>query len=90
MPNPSRKRLKLSGSGVSPLRQSRDGSATFTPDQLSWLHLIRDHIATRLSIEPEDLDLSPFNQQGGLGKAHQLFGDQLPKLLEELNGVLVA
>ena len=62
----------------------------FKPDQLAWLNLIRDHIATSLSIEPEDLDLSPFNQQGGLGKAHQLFGDQLPKLLEELNGVLVA
>jgi len=29
MPNPSRKSLKQSGSGVSPLRQSRDGSATF-------------------------------------------------------------
>jgi hypothetical protein len=25
-----------------------------------------------------------------LGKAHQLFGDQLPKLLEELNEALAA
>ena len=33
---------------------------------------------------------TPFNQEGGLGKAHQLFGDQLPKLLEELNGALAA
>jgi len=40
--------------------------------------------------EPEDLELSPFNQCGGLGKAHQLFGEQLPKLLDELNGVLAA
>jgi hypothetical protein len=29
-------------------------------------------------------------QTGGLGKAHQLFGDQLPKLLEELNEALAA
>jgi hypothetical protein len=29
---------------------------------------------------PEDLELSPFNQHGGLGKAHQLFGEQLPRL----------
>lgn len=43
-----------------------------------------------LSIEPEDLELSPFNQRCGLGKAHQLFGDQLPQLLEELNEVLAA
>ena len=45
--------------------------------------------ATSLSIEPDDLELSPFlvapklgeggNQRGGLGKAHQLFGEQLPK-----------
>jgi len=62
----------------------------FNPDQLSWLNLIRDHIATSLSIDPDDLELSPFNQHGGLGKAHQLFGDQLTGLLHELNEVLVA
>lgn len=43
-----------------------------------------------LSIEPEYLDLSPFNQSGGLGKAHQLFGEQLPNLLDELNEALAA
>ena len=37
-----------------------------------------------------NLQLSPFNQRGGLGKAHQLFGEQLPKLLDELNEVLAA
>ena len=46
--------------------------------------------ATSLSIEPEDFDSVPFNQQGGLGKAHQLFGDTLPDLLDELNRVLAA
>ncbi len=29
-------------------------------------------------------------RRGGLGKAHQLFGEQLPKLLDELNEVLAA
>ena len=62
----------------------------FNGEQLAWLNLIRDHIATAISIEPEDLELSPFNQRGGLGKAHQLFGEQLPKLLDELNEVLAA
>ena len=33
---------------------------------------------------------APFNQRGGLGKAHQLFGEQLPKLLNELNEALAA
>lgn len=81
-------------SGVPPLApdpsKRRDAASTFTPEQLVWLNLIRDHIATSLSIEPEDLELSPFNQRGGLGKAHQLFGDQLPKLLDELNEALAA
>lgn len=52
----------------------------------------RDHIATAISIEPEDLELSPFNQRGGLGKAVNLFGGQsrLAGLLDELNEVLAA
>ncbi len=62
----------------------------FSADQLAWLNLIRDHIATSLSIDPEDFEFAPFNQRGGLGKAHQLFGEQLPKLLDELNEVLAA
>jgi len=62
----------------------------FGTEQLAWLNLIRDHIATAISIEPEDLELSPFNQRGGLGKAHQLFGAELPSLLDELNNVLAA
>ncbi len=46
--------------------------------------------ATSLSSEPDDMDFSPFNEHGGLGKAHQLFGEQLPNLLEELNEALAA
>ena len=72
------------------LMDKAKAGAVFTPEQLAWLNLIRDHIATAISIEREDLELSPFNQLGGLGKAHQLFGEQLPKLLDELNTVLAA
>jgi type I restriction enzyme R subunit len=75
---------KQSGTGVSPV-----GSA-FTPEQLAWLRLIADHIATSLAIETEDFGYSPFAQRGGLGRAHQLFGAQLPTLLDELNHQLVA
>ena len=62
----------------------------FTPEQRAWLELIRDHIATSLSIEPTDFDYAPFSQRGGLGKAHQLFGKELSKLLDELNEALAA
>jgi type I restriction enzyme R subunit len=72
------------------LMDKAKAGVTFMPEQLAWLNLIRDHIATSVTIEPEDLELAPFRQRGGLGKAHQLFGNDLPKLLDELNSVLVA
>jgi REP element-mobilizing transposase RayT len=62
----------------------------FNPEQRAWLELIRDHIATAISIEPNDFNYAPFSQRGGLGKAHQLFGDKLLGLLDELNEVLAA
>ena len=64
--------------------------SVFTAEQLAWLSLIRDHVATSLSIEPDDFEYAPFSQRGGLGKAHQLFGAHLPALLEELNTALAA
>lgn len=63
---------------------------TFNPEQLAWLNLIREHIATCLAIEPDDFDYAPFAQQGGLGKVHELFGNGLNFILNELNHVLVA
>ncbi len=72
------------------LMDKAKAGVSFTPDQLAWLSLIRDHIATSLSIEPDDFDYAPFSQRGGLGKAHQLFGEQLPNLLDELNEMLAA
>jgi type I restriction enzyme R subunit len=72
------------------LMDKAKAGTVFTQEQLAWLNLMRDQIATSLSIESDDLDLAPFNQRGGLGKAHQLFGEQLPALLDELNAILAA
>jgi len=62
----------------------------FTEEQQRWLEMIRDHIAANLSIESDDFELSPFNQEGGLGKVHQLFGKMLNSIIEELNETLAA
>jgi type I restriction enzyme R subunit len=32
----------------------------------------------------------PFTQEGGLGKVHQVFGVELNRMIEELNGALAA
>ncbi|MEJ8840101.1 type I restriction endonuclease subunit R [Ramlibacter sp. AN1133] len=62
----------------------------FTPEQQHWLEMIRDHIAANLDIEMEDFELAPFINEGGLGKVHQLFGAELPNVIEELNRGLAA
>ena len=72
------------------LRNKDEDGVVFTSEQRAWLGLIRDHIATSLSIEPDDFDYAPFSHRGGLGKAHQLFGAELPRLLDELNEALAA
>ncbi|HKZ94937.1 MAG TPA: type I restriction-modification enzyme R subunit C-terminal domain-containing protein [Candidatus Bathyarchaeia archaeon] len=60
----------------------------FTPGQKEWLVMVKDHIATSLSIGIDDFENVPFNQKGGAIKAYQLFGQELNKILEELNMVL--
>ncbi len=62
----------------------------FTAEQRQWLQLICAAIASSLTIETEDFEYSPFVQQGGLGKAYQLFGAELPAILKDLNERLAA
>ena len=63
---------------------------TFTADQKKWLDAIKDHIASSLAIEQDDLEEVPFNTIGGLGRAYELFGDRLAPILDELNMRLAA
>ena len=42
-----------------------------------WLEMIRDHVATSLEMTVEDFDYAPFAQEGGLGRAAQVFGEEL-------------
>jgi type I restriction enzyme, R subunit len=72
------------------IEQKTAKGTKFNAEQRAWLELMRDQIATSVTVEPDDFGYSPFAQRGGLGKAHQLFGDQLPSLLDELNSTLAA
>lgn len=65
-------------------------SEKFNEEQMDWLRMIRDHVANSFHIERDDLEMSPFDGQGGLGKMYQLFGAKMDTLLDELNEVLVA
>jgi len=66
------------------------GPLKFTTEQMEWLRMIKDHVATSFHLDKEDLDYAPFDAKGGLGKLWQLFGDQTDEIIAELNEGLVA
>jgi type I restriction enzyme R subunit len=72
------------------LEQQRQQGREFGPEQLRWLEMMRDHVASSLAIEIDDFDEVPFAQEGGLGKARQVFGDALGSIIQELNEELAA
>jgi len=71
------------------LEEQQQAGKQFTPEQLRWLEMIRDHIATSLSFDPEiDFDVEPFRQEGSIDGAYEVFGSELNSIIEELNGKL--
>ena len=70
--------------------EKQKGSLKFSEEQMDWLCMIRDHIASSISVQPENLDLFPFDSKGGLGKFYQLFGSEYESILNELNYALAA
>jgi len=71
------------------LLAQENAGRVFTQEQLLWLERIRDHVAASLGITADDFSYTPFVESGGLGRAAQVFGDDLGPLLDELNEVLV-
>ncbi|MEX2387052.1 MAG: type I restriction-modification enzyme R subunit C-terminal domain-containing protein [Phycisphaeraceae bacterium] len=71
-------------------KQHAGDAPKFTTEQMHWLQMIRDHIATSFHVEPDDLERTPFDGLGGLGKFYKLFGNDYEAILNELNERLVA
>ncbi|HYX32756.1 MAG TPA: DEAD/DEAH box helicase family protein [Oligoflexus sp.] len=69
-------------------RQS--GKTKFNKDQMDWLRMIKDHVASSFHIERDDLDLAPFNDEGGLARMYELFGPQIDSIICEMNEALVS
>ena len=72
------------------MAQQQAAGKGFTDEQRWWLEKMAEHIASNLGIEAEDFGYAPFDQRGGLGRVHQLFGAELPKVIDELNRELAA
>jgi type I restriction enzyme R subunit len=72
------------------MKHHSGGGEKFNEDQMGWLRMIRDHVVNSFHVEREDLDMAPFDAQGGIGRMHQLFGEQMDDVIKELNEVLAA
>jgi type I restriction enzyme, R subunit len=66
------------------------GGEKFSEDQMEWLRMIHDHIINSFHCDRDDLEMAPFNARGGLGRMHNLFGEQMDELLSEINEALAA
>lgn len=62
----------------------------FSKEQMEWLYMLKEQIATSVHIEADDLDYTPFDAKGGRGKMWQLFGDEMETIINELNEALAA
>lgn len=72
------------------LDEKRRAGVVFSEEQMRWIEAIKDHIVASLTIEREDFEEVPFSQMGGLGKAYEVFGEELSVVLDELNERLAA
>ena len=70
--------------------RKQEGTLKFTEEQMQWLRMIKDYITASVHIEKNDFDLSPFAENGGLGKMYKLFGEKMEEIILELNEELAA
>jgi len=62
----------------------------FSEEQMDWLRMIRDHLATSFTIERDDLEMAPFDGKGGMGQMYALFGNGMDEVMTEMNEALSA
>jgi len=67
------------------MKRHSGGGQKFTEEQMEWLWMIRDHIATSFHLDRDDLDMAPFDARGGMGQMYRIFGDQMDAVIDEMN-----
>lgn len=71
-------------------RHNAQRATAFTPEQMDWLRLMKEHIASSCAVERTDFSRGGFAAKGGLQKAWDVFGEQLDPLMDEMNLEMVA
>ena len=72
------------------LKRHAGAGEKFSEEQMDWLRMIRDHLATSFTIERDDFELAPFDVHGGLGRMYSLFGERMDDVMSEVNEALAA
>ncbi len=65
--------------------EKQAGALKFNEEQMNWLRMMKEHIATSFHIEVDDLDYTPFDAHGGRGMMFQLFGSGMKTVIGEMN-----
>jgi len=65
------------------------GALKFSEEQVEWLRMMKDYIATSFHLETENLEYEPFGM-GGTIRMYELFGDEMDTIIQELNEALAA
>ena len=71
-------------------RKHAGAGQKFSEEQMEWLTMLKDQIATSVHVDIDDLDYTPFDAKGGRGRMWQLFGETMNTILDELNEALAA
>jgi len=68
---------------------NRKNGKTFTEEELEWLNMMKNFIASFLEINMVSFNQPPFVNKGGAEQAYTIFGPDLNRILFELNEKLV-
>ncbi|HPM60767.1 MAG TPA: type I restriction-modification enzyme R subunit C-terminal domain-containing protein, partial [bacterium] len=71
-------------------RKQAGSAPKFSKEQMEWLYMLKEQIATSVHVAIDDLDYTPFDARGGRGRMWQLFGAEMESIINELNEALAA
>jgi len=71
-------------------RKQAGSAPKFSKEQMEWLYMLKEQIATSVHVALDDLDYTPFDARGGRGRMWQLFGADMESIINELNEALAA
>jgi hypothetical protein len=69
--------------------ESVNQGRNYNEEEMEWLKMIRDYIASFLEIDMLSFNQPPFVSKGGAAKAYNIFGPDLNRIMYELNEKLI-